>query len=75
LLEKESPSVVVPSGIKRMMEGIVIMTEIGSWAGFQSGRITIKCENDNRIDFRYGKDSDGIIPEIGDFVSVQNKNR
>ena len=53
------------------MEGIVIGMEIGSWAGFLSGSITIMCVNESRINFHYGRGSNGTVPEIGDYVSVE----
>jgi hypothetical protein len=61
---------VTPSHLTGVTNGVVIGLEIGSWAGFHSGRITIMSEKKDRIDFRYGKDSDGIIPKIGDFIRV-----
>ena len=70
-MNNEPIPTVAPSNITRIIEGIVIAIEIGSWAGFHSGRITIESENEDRSEFRYGRDSDGSIPKIGDFVSVE----
>jgi hypothetical protein len=69
-MKNQPTPTVAHSDLTGVTDGIVIGLEIGSWAGFHSGRITIMSENKNRIDFRYGKDSDGIIPKIGDFVRV-----
>ncbi len=52
-------------------EGIVIGLDFGEWAGFTSGKIILKIEGEDRADFHYGQNAKGIIPKIGDLVSIE----
>ncbi|MHA2425427.1 MAG: hypothetical protein ACXAEF_11615 [Candidatus Thorarchaeota archaeon] len=53
------------------VEGVVIGKDFGSWAGFTSGRITIRTKDSTRIKFRYGQCSIGEEPDIGDLVEIE----
>ena len=52
-------------------EGIVIGLDFGEWAGFTSGKIMLKMEGEKRADFHYGQHAQGVIPKIGDLVSIE----
>ncbi len=52
--------------------GILIGHEIGEWAGFVSGRLTVKTKDGERIDLRFGKESRGEIPKIGSLVEIHH---
>ncbi|MHA2026312.1 MAG: hypothetical protein ACW98U_10475 [Candidatus Thorarchaeota archaeon] len=52
--------------------GILIGTEIGEWAGFSSGRLTVKRDDGERTEFRFGKESRGVIPKIGSLVAIEH---
>ncbi len=56
---------------KESVEGVVIGLEMTDWAGFNSGRILVTTDAGNRIEFRYGKDSTGDLPIIGDYVNIE----
>lgn len=56
---------------KESVEGVVIGLEMTDWAGFNSGRILVTTDAGNRIEFRYGKDSTGDLPSIGDYVDIE----
>ncbi|MHA1908060.1 MAG: hypothetical protein ACW98Y_12245 [Candidatus Thorarchaeota archaeon] len=53
------------------IEGVVIGKDFGSWAGFTSGRITIRTVDSTRMNFRYGQSSIGEEPDIGDLVEIE----
>lgn len=53
-------------------EGVVIGHELAEWAGFISGRVIIKKNDGTRVEFRFGKESQGTIPKIGSLVSIQH---
>ena len=59
------------SALTKNSEGILIGQEIGEWAGFRAGMLTIKTESDKRINLRYSINSEGDIPPIGSEVSVK----
>ena len=52
--------------------GILIREEIGEWAGFISGRLTVKTRDGERADFQFGRESRGEIPKIGSMVEIQH---
>jgi len=52
--------------------GILIGKEIGEWAGFSSGRLIVKRNDGRRMEFRYGKESYGVIPKIGSLIVVEH---
>ncbi|MFW9768408.1 MAG: hypothetical protein ACFFF9_07940 [Candidatus Thorarchaeota archaeon] len=52
--------------------GILIGHEIGEWAGFVSGRLTLKTISGERADFQFGKESRGEIPKIGSLVEIEH---
>ncbi|MFW9910000.1 MAG: hypothetical protein ACFFEF_15640 [Candidatus Thorarchaeota archaeon] len=52
------------------VEGVVIGMDFGSWSGFDSGKIILKSESDERMYFHYGKHSLGDMPRIGDLVCI-----
>ena len=52
--------------------GILIGHEIGEWAGFTSGRLIVKRDDGERIDFLFGKESCGEIPKIGSLVAIEH---
>ena len=53
-------------------EGVLVGHELAEWAGFTSGRIFVEKKDGTRFEFRFGKDSRGIVPKIGSIVSVQH---
>jgi len=53
-------------------EGILIGHELAEWAGFVSGKIIVQKNDGTRIEFRFGKESQGTIPKIGSLVSIQH---
>jgi len=53
-------------------EGILIGHELAEWAGFVSGKIIVKKNDGTRIEFRFGRESQGTIPKIGSLVSIQH---
>ncbi|MGY5871531.1 MAG: hypothetical protein RTV72_04725 [Candidatus Thorarchaeota archaeon] len=53
-------------------EGTLIGHELGEWAGFTSGKLVVKKKDGVRVEFRFGKQSHGIIPKIGSFVSIEH---
>ncbi|MDF1541391.1 MAG: hypothetical protein P1Q69_21005 [Candidatus Thorarchaeota archaeon] len=55
----------------RSVNGIVIGLDIGAWAGFESGRIILRNGTGTREEFYYGKNSCGVMPEIGDSVCIE----
>lgn len=52
--------------------GILIGLEIGEWAGFPSGRLVVRRNDGRRMEFRYGKESRGLIPKIGGLIAVEH---
>ncbi len=52
------------------IEGVVIGKDLGSWAGFTSGKITIRNKESIRLEFHYGRSSIGVEPDIGDLVHI-----
>ncbi|MFW9927217.1 MAG: hypothetical protein ACFFDM_10680 [Candidatus Thorarchaeota archaeon] len=52
--------------------GILIGHEIGEWAGFVSGKLTIKKKDGERADFHFGRESRGMIPKIGSLVEIEH---
>jgi hypothetical protein len=52
--------------------GILIGHEIGEWAGFVSGRLTVKTKDGERADFHFGQESRGEIPKIGSLVEIEH---
>jgi hypothetical protein len=52
--------------------GILIGSEIGEWAGFVSGRLTVQKKSGGRADFQFGKESRGEIPKIGSLVEIEH---
>ncbi|MFW9920862.1 MAG: hypothetical protein ACFFED_14780, partial [Candidatus Thorarchaeota archaeon] len=55
----------------KITEGIVIGLDFGAWAGFTSGRITLRGEDEGRKEFHYGQYAKGVVPDIGDLVRIQ----
>ena len=53
-------------------EGTLIGHELGEWAGFTAGRLIVERQDGIRVEFRFGKDSEGVIPAIGSIVSIQH---
>jgi hypothetical protein len=51
--------------------GTVIGLEMADWAGFKSGRILLTTASGMRHEFRYGRNSVGNLPEIGDQVEIE----
>ncbi len=62
---------VVSTPESKIIEGIVVGLDFGAWAGFTSGRIMMKAEQEVRIDFHYGQHAKGDVPKIGDFVRIE----
>jgi len=52
--------------------GTLIGLEIGEWAGFSSGRLIVKIDDGNRVEFRYGRESRGTIPKIGSLITIEH---
>ncbi|MFW9921337.1 MAG: hypothetical protein ACFFED_17185, partial [Candidatus Thorarchaeota archaeon] len=48
----------------KITEGIVIGLDFGAWAGFTSGRITLRGEDEGRKEFHYGQYAKGVVPDI-----------
>ncbi|MHA1948915.1 MAG: hypothetical protein ACXAAO_01490 [Candidatus Thorarchaeota archaeon] len=55
-----------------LTRGILLGHEIGDWAGFISGRLTVKKEDGTRVEFRLGKESLGVIPIIGSLIAIEH---
>jgi len=64
-MESRNPSTVA------VTTGILIGLEIGEWAGFTSGRLTVKEDDGGRIELRFGRESHGVIPEIGSLIKAE----
>jgi hypothetical protein len=53
-----------------IVEGVVIGTDIGSWSGFESGRIIVLDQGRKRTTLQYVRKSQGPLPQVGDSVEV-----
>jgi hypothetical protein len=53
-------------------EGTLIGHELGQWAGFPSGKLIVQREDGLRVEFRFGKESQGTIPEIGSRLLIEH---
>jgi len=65
-MESQNPSKVT------ITTGILIGLEIGEWAGFTSGKLTVKEDDGGRIELRFGRESRGVIPEIGSLIEAEH---
>lgn len=53
------------------VRGTVIGMEMADWAGFTSCRVMLLIAPGIRSEFRYGRNSVGNLPEIGDQVEIE----
>jgi len=67
----EDSSTGITSFEPRSIVGTVIGLEMADWAGFKSGRIVLRTTSGIRNEFRYGRNSAGNLPEIGDQVDIE----
>ncbi|MGY5876557.1 MAG: hypothetical protein RTU30_12485 [Candidatus Thorarchaeota archaeon] len=51
--------------------GILLGHEIGEWAGFKAGPLTIRTEDGEKLHLRYGRETRGSVPPVGSHVSVE----
>ena len=53
-------------------KGTLIGHVLGEWDGFTFGKLIIERLDGVRIEFRFGKESQGTIPRIGSLVTVEH---
>lgn len=56
---------------EKSVMGTVIGLEMTDWAGFKSCRVILMTVSGIRSEFRYGRNSIGNLPEIGDQVAIE----
>ncbi|MHA1909944.1 MAG: hypothetical protein ACW98Y_21810 [Candidatus Thorarchaeota archaeon] len=60
-----------PAKSIQQTKGILLGHEIGEWAGFKAGPLTIRTEDGQKMNLRYGRESRGIVPPVGSRVSIE----
>jgi len=56
--------------VEERIVGTVLSVKISEMTGFQFGTIVVETEDASRYDLKYGKKSEGIIPAVGEIVTV-----
>ncbi|MGY5852974.1 MAG: hypothetical protein RTU92_05355 [Candidatus Thorarchaeota archaeon] len=54
----------------KSVEGRVVGADIGQWAGFPAGPVTLELSDGSRIELRYDKDTIGAEPIVGMKIAV-----